>query len=96
MKQCPNCRTTYADNLQFCLQDGTPLVVVSNQDATIAFDTESETVVSPKKVEPIRFYLPSSYQQTNQTNFEPSQPVIVEQREVKKSNTATIVTLSVL
>ncbi len=50
----------------------------------------------PKKVEPIRFETPSSYQ-TNQANWEqPSQPVIIEQRETKKSNTAMIVALSVL
>ncbi len=100
MKRCPNCHTTYADDsLQFCLQDGTPLAGIPNQNSTDYFNTESETVVSPKRVEPIRFDLPSSYQtnQTNQTNQEPSQPVIVEQqRETKKSNAATTVLLSVL
>lgn len=97
MKRCPTCQTAYADDsLQFCLQDGTRLVSSTNQDATIAFDTESETVVSPKKVEPIRFDLPSSYQ-TNQANREPvTQPVVVhEQREAKKSSAAKIVLLSV-
>ncbi len=96
MKHCPNCQTNYADDtLQFCLQDGTPLVEVSDQSApTVAFDTESETIVSPKQVEPIRFDLPSSYQ-TNQTNWETSQPVVIE-REPKKSNTAAIVLLTVL
>jgi len=97
MKQCPNCQTTYADDsLQFCLQDGTPLAQIPNQNSADYFSTESVTVVSPKKVEPIRFEPPSSYQPTNQPNWEPSQPVIVEQREKKKSKTATIVVLSVL
>ena len=97
MKQCPNCQTTYADDsLQFCLQDGTPLAQIPNQNSADYFSTESETIVSPKRVEPIRFEPPSSYQPTNQPNWEPSQPVIVEQREKKKSKTATIVVLSVL
>jgi hypothetical protein len=97
MKQCPNCQTTYADDsLQFCLQDGTPLAQVPNQDSADYFDSESATVVSPKKVEPLRFEPPSSYQPTNQPNWEPNQPVILEQRQKKKSNTVTIVVLSVL
>lgn len=46
MKMCPQCRTIYTDDsLQYCLQDGTPLV---NSAATNDW-TESETVVSPKR-----------------------------------------------
>jgi len=97
MRYCPNCRTEYADDsLQFCLQDGTPLANLPNQDATVAFETESETLVVPKRVEPIRFEPPSSYQ-TNQANWQPSQPVVIEQLPAaKKSNTAALVVLSVL
>lgn len=97
MKHCPNCQTTYADdNLQFCLQDGTPLADGSNRISSNNYETEeSETLVLPKRVEPIRFEPPSAYQ-TNQANWQPSQPVIVEQRETKKSNTPLIVGLSVL
>lgn len=95
MKVCPNCRTEYADDaLQFCLQDGTPLINAANPTVSPDFNTESETVISPKRVEPIRFDPPSSYQ-NSQSNWEQSQPVIVE-REAKKSNTAAIVALSVL
>lgn len=97
MKQCPNCQITYADDsLQFCLQDGTPLVEFSSQSAS-DFETEPETLVIPKKVEPIRFDLPSSYKtnQTNQSDWQPSQPLPVK-RETKKSNTAKVVILSVL
>ncbi len=97
MKQCPNCQTTYADDsLQFCLQDGTPLAQIPNQNSADYFSTESETIVSPKRVEPIRFEPPSSYQPTNQPNWESSQSVVVEPREKKKSRTATVVVLSVL
>ena len=98
MKQCPSCQTTYSDNsLQFCLQDGTPLIGIPNQNASTSYETEPETLVVPKKVEPIRFDPPSSYQTdlSKQANWGPSQPVIVE-REPKKSNTASIVLLSVL
>ncbi len=96
MKRCPTCQTTYADDsLQFCLQDGTPLAQIPNQNSPNYFNTESETVVSPKRVEPIRFEPPSSYQ-TNDASWQPNEPVVVEKREKKKSNTAAIVTLSVL
>lgn len=103
MKYCPNCQTTYTDdNLQFCLQDGTPLAEFTNQNnAATNYDTEAETVVSsnrgindlPKQVEPIRFEPPSSFQ-ANQANWQPSLPVVVAPE--KKSNTAMIVALSVL
>ncbi len=93
MKVCSNCRTEYTDDaLRYCLQDGTPLVAAQN-DAPY-FNTESETVIAPKRVEPIRFDLPSSYQSSD-ANRETVQPVAVE-RETKKSNTAAIVALSVL
>jgi ketosteroid isomerase-like protein len=96
MKQCPNCQITYADDsLQFCLQDGTPLVGFSNQNSSANYDTESETLVVPKQVEPIRFEPPSSYP-NNQTGWQPSQPVIAEQRGTRKPNTPLIVALSVL
>lgn len=96
MKQCPNCQTTYADDaLQFCLQDGTPLAAVPDQNLSDSYDTESETLVVPKRVVPIRFEPPSSYQ-NNQANWQPNAPVVIEQRETKKSNTAMIVVLSVL
>lgn len=43
MKECPRCRTRYTDDsLQFCLQDGTPLAVVS------VSDEETETVVGSR------------------------------------------------
>ncbi len=99
MKQCPKCQTSYPDDkLQFCLQDGTRLLT-ADQELSDSYDTESETVVAPKRaepiriepqrVEPIRFEPPSSYQ-TNP-------PIIVEQpREPPKTNTAMIVIMSVL
>ncbi len=93
MKVCPNCRTEYTDDgLQYCLQDGTPLV--NSQNRSPDFNAETETVISPRKVEPIRFDPPSSFQ-NSRTNRETDQPLIVE-REPKRSNMATVVVLSVL
>lgn len=93
MKICPNCRTEYTDDaLQFCLQDGSPLIDSLNK--TSDFNTESETVIAPKKVEPIRFDPPSSFQ-NSRASWEQNQPVIIE-REEKKSNTAMVAALSVL
>ena len=96
MKYCPQCQSSYTDDaLQFCLQDGTRLDESPDYDSpTVAFDTDSETVVSPKRVEPIRFDLPSSYA-ANQADREIEQPVIVE-RETKKANTTAIVLLTAL
>lgn len=35
MKQCPQCRTTYGDELNFCLSDGTPLLAIGDPEATV-------------------------------------------------------------
>jgi hypothetical protein len=93
MKYCPKCQTSYTDDgLKFCLQDGMPLDEFPDQSSpTVAFDTDSETIVSPKRVEPIRFEPPSSYQ----NDWQPSQPAIV-QPAAKKSNTTAIVLLTAL
>jgi len=93
MKHCPKCQTSYTDDsLKFCLQDGMPLDEFPDQSSpTVAFDTDSETIVSPKRVEPIRFEPPSSYQ----NDWQPSQSVIV-QPAAKKSNTTAIVLLTAL
>ena len=95
MKLCPQCRTEYTDDaLKYCLQDGTPLTDSPNPITSPNFNTESETVISPKRVEPIRFDPPSSFQ-SNQANWQPSEPIVVE-REPKKSNTPMIVALTFL
>lgn len=94
MKQCPNCLTNYADDsLQFCLEDGTPLVGIFSPNVSGNYDAEPETIVAPKKVEPIRFEPSSSYQ-SNQAIREPFQPVFNE-TEPKKPKTAAIVLISV-
>lgn len=90
MKYCPNCQTNYADDtLRFCLQDGTPLAEFPDQSSPTIFLTESETRVSPKRVEPLRQIPPSQ-------GWEQSQVTRVSslESEPKKSNTAIAVLLT--
>ncbi len=94
MKQCPSCQTTYADDtLRFCLQDGTPLVSVNSETElpTAAF-TDSETLVSPRRVEPLNIPL----ENTQTRDWEPSQQTKIAAFEPspKKSNTFLIVALT--
>lgn len=95
MKFCPKCGSRYTDHtLQFCLQDGTPLAVAAenNDPPTVAFG-ESETIVSPKRNEPLRFDLQEEKRQTVEQNRTtesfPPPP------EPKKSNTFLIVLTTV-
>ncbi len=45
MKTCPHCDTRYSDDtLQFCLQDGTPLIGPAARDTPTVVLTEDETV----------------------------------------------------
>lgn len=77
MRVCPHCRTTYTDDtLQFCLQDGTPLL--ADQSSSVD-ESDSETLISPRK-----------WEESQVTKVSTLQP------EPKKSNTAKIVTLTVL
>ena len=95
MKQCPNCQTIYTDDtLKFCLQDGTPLVNVTNSETempTVAF-TDSETLVSPRQVERLEVPIEKSnsydWEQSRQTQISEFQP------ETKKSNTFFAVALT--
>lgn len=97
MKQCPTCRTTYTDDtLKFCLQDGTLLVGAAASETelpTVAF-TDSETLVSPRRVEPLNVPVVSmptrDWEQSRQTQTETFAP------EQKKSNTFSIVALTAL
>lgn len=53
MKICPNCQSQYSDNtLNFCLQDGTPLVPPQSAQ-TVAFGREQETVVANRTAAPV-------------------------------------------
>lgn len=63
MKTCPQCQTSYTDDsLQYCLQDGTPLVAANPSQA--GNWGESETLVSPRQADQARFDVPTRQQQT--------------------------------
>lgn len=94
MKICPSCETQYTDDtLQFCLQDGTPLVNTEDQTAapTVAFTSEPETFAEENR-------------QTNRMQFQtaddspPSEVTKIAARpaEAKKSNTLLIVAVTAL
>lgn len=85
MKICPQCRTIYTDDsLQYCLQDGMPLV---NSAATDNW-TEAETVVSSKETGKARVDLPP------QSISGGRETIIAE--PPRKSNMTLIVALTVL
>ena len=91
MKYCPSCQTNYADDtLKFCLEDGTQLAEFPNQSEPTVFLTESETLVSPKRVEPLGQMPPQNWEQSQVTRV--SSPL----SEPKKSNTAIAVLLTAL
>ena len=48
MKQCPTCRTNYADDtLRFCLEDGTPLIDSGEQE-TVVRPADRESYITEK------------------------------------------------
>ena len=98
MKICPNCQTRYTDDtLQFCLQDGTPLIVADeNQSSapTVVFDGETETVVKNRPpADNIQFDLQTP--RDTKTWEKPSETAKYEAAP-RKSNTALIVTTTIL
>jgi hypothetical protein len=103
MKHCPTCKTNYADDtLQYCLEDGTPLVGLHDSQApTVAFtDAEAETVVrgsepsqTPAAVPPTEVWQDRQSQVTRvspqqQPQFQFETP---PQSPPKRSNTALAV-----
>jgi hypothetical protein len=105
MKHCPTCKTNYADvTLQFCLEDGTPLVGLHDSQApTVAFtETEAETVVRSNEPAPTRAAVPeterweqpaSQVTQVPPPQFQFQSP---PQSQPKKSNTAVAVLVTAL
>jgi ketosteroid isomerase-like protein len=73
MKYCPNCQTRYTDNtLRFCLQDGAPLVAETNTAVppTVQLN-ETETLVTPRSVEPLRFDLTEQPRDSHESQTPP-------------------------
>jgi hypothetical protein len=48
MKQCPQCQTEYEDRYDFCLKDGTPLLVAQAETSTISSPTAPTALPSPQ------------------------------------------------
>lgn len=91
MKSCPNCQTHYTDDtLQFCLQDGTPLVSQSEETSapTVVLD-ETATVITPRS--PVHIPIKPETQST--TDYTTKEDYIQPE---KKSNIFKIVALTVL
>lgn len=55
MKICPNCQSRYTDDtLQYCLQDGSPLVFETENPPpapTVAYSGETETIVNKRRAD---------------------------------------------
>jgi hypothetical protein len=103
MKHCPSCKTNYADDtLQFCLQDGTQLVTLSDAPSPTVAYSEEETVIRnrlPQQVVPINPDLPppnTQPQQNWQTNPIGGAQYSNFPTEPKKSNTLVAVLLTAL
>jgi hypothetical protein len=99
MKHCPNCKTNYTDDLSFCLDDGTPLVAVSDtQQPTVLFsDEEAQTVVRTPQTERMNINLQETQPAQNwqqQSQFTQLKPQLQPQPTPKKSNTAMVVLLT--
>lgn len=80
MKQCPSCRTTYTDlTLKYCLADGTGLIDVSDEQATIVRASGTpygEKTVELEKGSQMRVEIP---QETVQGRPQPTfQPVVAQ------------------
>ncbi len=99
MKYCPNCQTRYTDDtLKFCLQDGTPLNDLPDSEPPTVVFGETETVVEPRRVEPLRIEIP---QTAAEREWEPSRetrvaPPVQTTAPPKKSKTFLIVTATAL
>ncbi len=48
MKQCPVCSRTYDDSLSFCLSDGTPLVIETEEEKTVVIQRLPEGKTAKK------------------------------------------------
>jgi hypothetical protein len=101
MKHCPTCKTNYADDtLQYCLEDGTPLVGLHDSQApTVALsEAEAATVVRGGDPAQTRAAVPPTEvwqePQSQVTQIPPAQQFQFQappQSPPKKSNTALAV-----
>lgn len=60
MKQCPQCRMTYTDDNQFCLEDGTTLMLADSMPSR-SYSGDMPTIVSPQYQTPSQFQNPPPF-----------------------------------
>jgi len=103
MKYCPQCQTTYPDDLlRFCLKDGTPLKEVFQSEIPspdVSFG-EEETVVASRQVEPIGVPVQNepnqNWQPPQEQQYQTTPPIVAVQPERRKARTGLIVGLTIL
>lgn len=95
MKQCPQCQRSYDDDsYEFCLEDGTVLVKVSDAETLTDASDETETIIRNTRIEPTSpDFLNPQYQNSVPPQVLPLEPPI--QSAPPKSNTAQIVLLTI-
>jgi len=87
MKRCPQCNSVFDDSLEFCTNDGTPLLQETFVLPSEATDAEEETVIHH---EPININIPNQNipAPTKEFNYQPVQPPVVETIVVEKPRNA--------
>lgn len=96
MKYCPNCQNNYPDELQFCVNDGTPLVEFAEQGEATLFMPETETVAAPRRIEQVvPLDVPSSSAQNWRQNEPPNFATATPETD-KPTNMAKIIALTIL
>jgi len=55
MKKCPHCRAVYGDEMAFCLQDGSALLI-AEEEATVVFNNAATDSMPKQGVSPIFAY----------------------------------------
>jgi hypothetical protein len=62
MKRCPTCQKTYTDrNLSYCIEDGTPLVPISDDDDTTVVSRKQSTQPDQDDWNAVAYRAPSAY-----------------------------------
>ena len=83
MKKCPQCSSVYGDDVQFCLNDGTPLVEENFTLPSAGSDFEAETII---RHDPIVVNIPGeNYPPPNVYQTPPVETVIIE-KPVRRRN----------
>lgn len=100
MKYCPQCQTTYSDDLlKYCLKDGAPLGEVFGSQTPNAASGGEKTVPSIRQVEPIRVPVETSaaVQNPPARNTPPNaSPINAMQPEPTRTKTGFIVAMTIL